>query len=671
VSAAALGAWYGDELLKTGELSNSVVIDVPDHPVVLRPNATGDRGARTIAGIPDALPLSETEERDSAANDRPRDEADDQDTTTVAALPDASQVATPNETEPSGTGLPASETAEPGPAGPDSADPIPPPVASHTPASETEAPGTAGPSAAEPMPPVAGPTPASETEASGTAGPAAGADTATPAAEQAAPVDTAVVEAIRLKLQDPSLRSGAHEGDLAALEAFYAERTGPALWMIETGFSPGAQAALDELGKADEWGLVSSAFAVPSAGSAPSATDAKAAAEIELNLAILKYARFARGGRTNPPSLSKIVDQQPTLRDPKSVLSEIATAEAPDAYLRSLHPKHEQFQNLRQALLKARASGGGQRDIDRLLINMERWRWMPETLGSRYVQINIPEFMAFVYKDGKRIHADKVVVGKPVYATPVFPADLKSIVFNPEWTVPPTIVREDLLPKLRGGGFRGRSVLKTHKLKVHYNGRPVNPGSINWRTVNMGAISFVQAPGPTNVLGKVKFNYPNRHIVYMHDTIKKGLMDKEVRVEGHHCPRVANPGKFAGVVLAEDQGMSPASLEKLLKDGYNKHVSLSTPIPVHTTYFTAVADGEGKVRTHGDVYGLDAAVGKALGRPASVATSSAPAVTAPASAANASSPAAAPAAERAARQPRQPDANRDAARTGTFADFSP
>ena len=281
------------------------------------------------------------------------------------------------------------------------------------------------------------------------------------------------------------------------------------------GFSGRALAAIDEVRRADDWGLSSAAFDLPPAGDLPKSPDDAAASEIKLDLTILKYARFARGGRTEPAKLSKLFGVSPTLRDPKTVLTEIAEAEAPDAYLRSLHPKHEQFQRLHQALLKARAereAGANAPNTQKIVVNMERWRWMPEDLGSLYLWLNVPEFNVYVFKDGKQIYTDKIVVGELKYATPMFSADLKSVVFNPEWTVPPTIVRENLLPNLRGGGgwFGGgnTAILDQHELKVKYNGRFVDPGSINWNTVNMGAISFVQAPGPNNVLGKVKFVYP-------------------------------------------------------------------------------------------------------------------------------------------------------------------
>jgi murein L,D-transpeptidase YcbB/YkuD len=240
---------------------------------------------------------------------------------------------------------------------------------------------------------------------------------------------------------------------------------------------------------------------------------------------------------------------------------------------------------------------------------------MPEDLGSLYVWLNIPSYVVHVVNDGKTIYTDKIVVGELKYATPVFSADLKSVVFNPEWTVPPIVIREDLLPNLRGGGgffSRNTAILDQHELKVKYNGRFVDAGSINWNSVNMAAISFVQAPGPRNVLGKVKFVYPNPYSVYMHDTIREGLFDKDVRSEGHNCPRVGNPGKIAAVVLAADQNTPKADVDKLLATGYNSAVDIIHHVPVHTSYFTALVDDQGKVQTFADIYKLDPAVAAAI-----------------------------------------------------------
>jgi L,D-transpeptidase YcbB len=438
-----------------------------------------------------------------------------------------------------------------------------------------------------------------------------------PPSATVAPVPAAdpVIADIRRKLGDASLRRGADAKDLAALEAFYAERSGPPVWITPMGFSAKAQTAINEIGDADDWGLSAAAFELPPAGDLPKTADAQAVAEIKLQLAVLKYARFARGGRVDPSTLSELIDQDPPLLDPKIVLTEIAAAPAPDAYLQSLHPKHEQFQRLHQALLKARGVGDdetakkprNEQDIQRILINMERWRWMPADLGTVYVQDNVPEFMLYVVKNGKTIHSDKIVVGQRNYATPIFSADMQTIVFNPEWTVPPTIVRENLLPNLRSGGWfgGGASILSEHGLQVKYNGRTVDPGSINWSSVNMANIAFTQAPGPSNVLGKLKFVYPNKHTVYMHDTIKQNLFNQQVRAIGHNCIRMERPSKFAEILLTEDKGWDSKKIQDLLDRGYNTAVNLDHPIPVHTTYFTAAVDDQGKVTSFADIYALD------------------------------------------------------------------
>ena len=442
----------------------------------------------------------------------------------------------------------------------------------------------------------------------------------TPAAGPSPPVSPAdpVVATIRLKLADANLWKGANADDLAALEAFYGMRTGGSLWMTEMGFRAKGQSVLFEIEEADDWGLDAAAFELPLAGALPASPEARAIAEIKLDLAILKYARFARGGRFNPPELSTLFDQAPALRDPKTVLTEIAAAEAPDAYLQSLHPKHEQFMRLRQALISARDKGeeggkpaGDERDTRRIVINMERWRWMPEDLGSLYVWNNSPEFMLYVVKDGKTIYADKTLVGTIGYATPVFSADMKTIVFNPDWIAPETVVTENLLPPLREGSY---SILKIHKLSVSHNGSPVDPSRVDWGRVNILNYTFSQRGGPENVLGKAKFLFPNKHTVYMHDTlpVRRKYFKQPVRMIEHECVRMEKPEQFADVLLAADKGWPASRVKELWDKGVNSPVSLDGKIPVHMTYFTAVVDETGKVSTFADVYGLDNKLATAL-----------------------------------------------------------
>ena len=424
-------------------------------------------------------------------------------------------------------------------------------------------------------------------------------------AEPAVPQELLIAETIRQKLSDPVLEQGAHPDDIAAVEAFYTAHSGPALWLTSAGISPGGQAVLGEMGRAGEWGLDPSLFRVPPASYQPTLTDDQAATEIAISLAILKYARAARGGLVEPTALSKIYDQSPTVRPPQTVLTEISTASAPDTYLADLHPKHEQFTRLRQALLKAQTEA----DKERLKVNMDRWRWMPETLGETYVWLNIPEFMLHVVKDGKTAESEKVVVGNPNSPTPVLSADMTEIVFNPERVVPLSVIRRDVLPKLResgglfGGG--GTSILEQYQLTVKNRGRVIDPSKIDWDTVDLSKLTFVQAPGRTNILGKVQFLYPNDRGIYLHDTIIRSQLTRAVRAEGASEPRVANPEKLAGLLLTESNGWSTAKTSQLAAGSNTTAVKLDKPIPVHMTYFTILVDEQGEVKTFGDIYKLD------------------------------------------------------------------
>jgi L,D-transpeptidase YcbB len=425
-----------------------------------------------------------------------------------------------------------------------------------------------------------------------------------------------VVAIIRAKLADPSLRNGANAADLAALEAFYRRRTGAPLWMTDMGFSAKGQHALFAIEKADDWGLDASAFELPPPDDLPASPEAEAIAEIKLDLAVLKYARFARGGRVNPSEVSGLFDQAPHLRDANMVLAEIAAADATDAYLQSLHPKHEQFVRLRQALLRAREGGGpssqpARVEIERIIMNMERWRWMPEDLGNLYVWSNTPEFMLYVIKDGKTIYADKTQVGTIGNATPVFSSDMATIVFNPDWIAPPTVLVADLLPSLRRKNY---ALLEKHKFLVSYHGEPVNAAMVDWGRVNIRDYIFTQKAGPDNRLGKVKFLFPNKYDVYMHDTTpdRRKVFQKPMRAIGYGCVRMEKPDRFAELLLAEANGWPASKVKDLWDNGVNSSVTADHRIPVHLTYFTAVVDGTGKVATFADLYGLDNKLATAL-----------------------------------------------------------
>ena len=427
---------------------------------------------------------------------------------------------------------------------------------------------------------------------------------APPEPEPEPPKELFIADSIRQALSDPLLQKGAHADDIAAAQAFYGARSGPAVWLTTDGISPEGQAILGEIGRAGEWGLDPSLFTVPPADYRPDVAADQAATEVAISLAILKYARAARGGLVDPKTVSKTFEQTAPVRDPKAVLTEIAASQTPDAALTESHPKHEQFVRLRQALSKAQSK----EDVVRIEANMNRWRWMPEEMGGTYVWLNIPEFMLHVVKDGKTVASEKIVVGNPRSPTPVLSADLKAIKFNPERTVPLSVIRRDVLPKLRKGNWFGgsdTSVLESYQITVKKRGRAVDPSTIDWDKVNLSTLQFVQAPGRTNVLGKVQFVFPNERGIYLHDTIIRPQLTRAVRAEGQKEPRVANPQKLAGLLLADKEGWNQARVNRLVAAGKPAEVKIDKPIPVHTTYFTAVVDDQGEVQTFDDVYKLD------------------------------------------------------------------
>jgi murein L,D-transpeptidase YcbB/YkuD len=456
------------------------------------------------------------------------------------------------------------------------------------------------------------------------------------------PAPSPALIALRKALSEPAGRANvtpAPAEDLAAVTAFYSAHSGPLLWVTDEGFSARGNAVINEIRKADEWGLRARDFTLPQRPAGAVSPEAAAAAELGLTFAVLKYARHARGGRLGDlSSISKVLDYKPPLRPARDVLNEIAASYGPDAYLRSLHPQHEQFEALRRLLLKLRgtdatASVEPGRDsaekavrMARIVINMERWRWLPADLGEFHVWNNVPEFLTRVVRRRETIHTDRIVAGQPEWATPAFSANMKTIVFHPSWGVPDGIRRKELWPRLRdssqGGGLLGlftgakssKAVLEQHKLQVSYQGRPIDPDQVDWSTANIGAYEFRQPPGPTNPLGTLKFMFPNKHDVYMHDTTatERDLFAKPYRGLSHGCMRVSDPLRFAVILLGQDKGWSEEEVRSLLNGGVTREVALTTRIPVHMTYFTAMVDRQGTLQTFPDLYGLDTRMGAIL-----------------------------------------------------------
>lgn len=587
------------------------------------------------------------------------------------------------------------------------------PAASSAPSADSKSDAAAAPAVAPPAAPAGSPPAATAQQPK----PAEATPVATPPAP---PPVSPVVLAARAKLSDKSFASNSANDDVAAARDYYSTRTEP-LWVHGGEFTRKAKEIISTLKGADDWGLDSSAFVIPALGNG---AEAEGAADAQLTLSALKYARYARGGRLDPVSLSNILDMKPPVKEPKAVVRELESASDPGAYLRGLNPKHIGFERLRQALLKARGGATDVADepvdpallvklptkgktlkrgvkddqvsllrqrlkvpadnpsndrvyddqlaaavqafqqanglkangvvnnrvrtalnsegqpkrkaspsenVDRIIVNMERWRWLPTTLGKFYVMNNIPEFTSEIWKDDRIELKQRIVVGQPSWPTPLLSSKMQYVIFRPSWGMPDGIKAKELMPRLRqasgnsgfgffdqlfggGGGYSGADVIQAYKLQVYYNGQKVDPNSVNWKTADVRQYSFIQPPGPDNPLGMVKFRFPNSHDVYMHDTPEKTLFSANSRALSHGCMRVQDPRRTAEVILGEDKGYSPEKVGELWDSGAS--ITLSKEVPVYLVYFTARVGDDGQMENFPDVYGIDSRVMSAIrGRP--------------------------------------------------------
>ncbi len=251
--------------------------------------------------------------------------------------------------------------------------------------------------------------------------------------------------------------------------------------------------------------------------------------------------------------------------------------------------------------------------IQRILVGMERWRWMMEDMGEFYVLNNVPEFMQYVVNAGKVVRSERIIVGKGSTPTPTFSKRLEFIEFMPFWNVPNSIKVEEIRPGL----INGTNIMEVQGLSVDFNGRRIDPYSVDWESVDVRRFRFYQTPGGKNVLGVVKFMFPNRHDVYMHDTPSKSLFNDGVRTISHGCMRVRNPLDLAEKILGYDQGWTLAAVHNAVARG-NTRVDLKKPVQVHVTYFTSWVGDDGKISTFGDIYGHDRRVAMALNGAANV-----------------------------------------------------
>ena len=248
--------------------------------------------------------------------------------------------------------------------------------------------------------------------------------------------------------------------------------------------------------------------------------------------------------------------------------------------------------------------------INKIILSMERLRWLPQDLKSKYVFVNQAFFETWMMDGGKEVYRSDVIVGRPKFQTAVFADEMEKVTLNPNWYVPRTIIYEEMIPKLLQNPY----YLADLGYEVtDRNGKSVDSSTIDWGRYGQDSIPFDvrQPPGPKNALGRVKFMFPNEHSIYMHDTPARELFKKSVRAFSHGCVRLQKPMKFAEIILGT-QGWTPERIKAAVASGENQTIFLDQKIPVYLGYYTAWADADGNVETRDDIYSRDRTLNQAL-----------------------------------------------------------
>jgi murein L,D-transpeptidase YcbB/YkuD len=513
-------------------------------------------------------------------------------------------------------------------------------------------------------------TPAADNQADKASG-AAPAASATPQPDQAqtpAPA-AAPTETVDATIADQlhQLASGKFDHLLGGkpqrteIEAFYSAHNYAPLWITDGHANDRAKAAIKYLGHVDADGLEPADYPVPDFKSADASTLAEA--ELRLTMSVVTYARHASIGRIAWSRVSADIGYDQKSPELASVLSAMADAQDVAAALDSYEPHAPGYIALKAKLAEIRAGkadgtklsiptgpvlkvgdqddrvpqlreklvvpgDGGtiydkalgeavkkyQKDHDlkqtgtltpqtvdalngprpthvteTILANLERWRWMPHDLGKTYVIVNLPDYTLRVMNNGEQVWKTKIVIGKPAMPTPIMTATMKFITINPTWHVPPSIVNNEYLPAMQ----QDPSVMERMGLKVDRG--------------QDGTVSIWQPPGDRNALGRIRFNFPNKFLVYQHDTPDKFMFANDKRAFSHGCMRVFDPPKYAEVLLSLVRPNDHYTVERIKQMYGPSEINIDFPtfIPVHLTYQTAFVDNDGKLEFREDVYGRD------------------------------------------------------------------
>jgi len=245
--------------------------------------------------------------------------------------------------------------------------------------------------------------------------------------------------------------------------------------------------------------------------------------------------------------------------------------------------------------------------IDQLRVNLDRARWVLHDLPQDFVVVDIAGFNVRYIRSGQEVWKTRAIVGKAYRKTPVFRSHIRYIIFNPTWTVPPTILRKDILPKIK---HDPEYLQNKNMVVLNQQGKQIDPVTINWSQYPGKSFPYLirQQPGPKNALGRVKFMFPNKHIVYLHDTSSKSGFKRAERALSSGCIRIQNPLHFAELLLADKPGWSRAKVNAVVKSREPTHVNLARPLTVMLLYWTAAVDDQNRLVFKQDIYDRDGAV---------------------------------------------------------------
>ncbi|RDJ03244.1 L,D-transpeptidase family protein [Rhizobium grahamii] len=406
-------------------------------------------------------------------------------------------------------------------------------------------------------------------------------------------------------LQELGSLSVLMNSDIAdAVEAYYSAPKARLIWVDGRGQNAKAVQAISLLKQAGDWGLNASDYevAVSLEGIPRNSSDyARTAALFEASLSekLLMFLQDNFRGRIDPNKLSNYYDFKRKPVDLRATVYQLSAAPDLTAIFDRFMPSNPKFAQLAAELHWLRTSGEGNAsaNVNKVIVAMEEMRWLPQEFPDRYVFINQPAYMAYYFDGGELALSMKAVIGQQDHQTNFFDATIKTVQFNPDWGVPQSIIRNEMLPHLK----HDPAYLDREGYKVSVNGKQMSSARVDWAQP-LENISVVQPPGPDNALGQLKILFPNPHDIYMHDTPARGKFASQDRMFSHGCVRLENPRAMAAAVLKT----SVEFVNQEIAGGDKKDMPVPEEIPVYVSYFTAWPTADGVVHYFDDIYGRDA-----------------------------------------------------------------